>query len=515
MPSKVFSAAIAGLDAKLVEVEADVSHGLRAFIIVGLPDKAVEESKERIESAIKSSGLLSPSNITFRILVNLAPADLKKEGSLYDLPIALAFLIASKQTNFNPEDKIFLGELSLDGKLRPARGVLSFALTAKKLDFKEIILPKQNAREAALVKDLKIIGVDSLDETLAYLENRKVIKPTLTEVLPNQNNEDLIDVSWIKGQEYAKRALEITAAGGHNLFFFGPPGGGKTLLAKALPSIMPPLTFAEALEVTKIYSIAGLLPDNQPLVNYRPFRSPHHTSSEVALIGGGTPLRPGEMTLAHRGVLFLDEFPEFHRDALESLRQPIEEGKITISRAKHALTFPSRFTLIAASNPCPCGYYNSPERPCSCSPSQVSMYKRKLSGPLMDRIDIFIEVPAVKYEKLTGPDTENQSNIIREKIEAARNIQKERFSAKDGSASGGKNNIILTNSEMNIPEIKKYCQHDEQSQSLLKKYVDSGKLSARGYHRVLKTARTISDLASSDNIKRDHIAEALMYRLRS
>jgi len=514
MPSKVFSAAIMGLDAKLVEVEVDVSHGLRSFSIVGLPDKAVQESKERIEAAIKSSKLLSPHHRTFRILVNLAPADLKKEGSLYDLPIALAFLIASKQTNFNPEDKIFLGELSLDGKLRPIKGALSFALMAKKEGLKEIILPKQNAKEAALVKNLKVIGVESLTEILAYLENRKTIEPLLLKDLPtnlSENSINVVDISWIKGQEYAKRALEISAAGGHNLFFFGPPGGGKSLLAKSLPSILPQLTFDESLEVTKIYSVAGLLLENQNLINARPFRSPHHTLSEVALIGGGNPPRPGEMTLAHRGILFLDEFPEFHRDALESLRQPIEDGKITVSRAKNTFTFPSRFTLIAASNPCPCGYLNSPEKPCSCSPSQISMYKRKLSGPLMDRIDIFIEVPAVKYEKLASESSGNQSHILREKITKTRNIQKERFK-NDSSINSGQ--AILTNAEMNIPEIKKYCQHDGRSQNLLKKYVDSGKLSARGYHRVLKVAKTIADLTESENIKYEHIAESLMYRLK-
>jgi len=507
MPSKVFSAAIVSLDAKLVEVEVDVSHGLRSFSIVGLPDKAVEESKERIEAAIKSSKLLSPHHRTFRVLVNLAPADLKKEGSLYDLPIALAFLTASQQAHFNPEDKIFLGELSLDGKLRPAKGALSFALMAKKEGFKEIILPKQNAKEAALVENLKIIGVGSLTEALSYLENRKSIESFILEKTHTQRDENLgnsIDIGWIKGQEYAKRALEITAAGNHNLFFFGPPGSGKSLLAKSLPSILPPLTFAESLEVTKIYSVAGLLPENQILINYRPFRSPHHTLSEVALIGGGNPPRPGEMTLAHRGILFLDEFPEFHRDALESLRQPIEDGKITVSRAKNTFTFPSRFTLIAASNPCPCGYFNSPEKRCTCTSSQISMYKRKLSGPLMDRMDIFIEVPAVKYEKLAAESSENQSEALRDKIEKARNTQKERF----------KNDKILVNSEMNIPEIKRYCQHEEKSQNLLKRYVDSGKLSARGYHRVLKVARTIADLAENENIKYDHIAEALMYRLK-
>ncbi|MEK7124317.1 MAG: YifB family Mg chelatase-like AAA ATPase, partial [Patescibacteria group bacterium] len=392
MPSKVYSAAIVGLDAQLVEIEIDVSHGLRSFSIVGLPDKTVEESKERIESAIKSSKLLSPHQRTFRVLVNLAPADLKKEGSLYDLPIALAFLIASKQTNFNAEEKMFLGELSLDGKLRKIKGALSLAMLAKKQGMKEIILPKQNAKEASLIRGLAVIGVESLGQTIAYLEGREKVEKPVSEKESSDSQINYMDIGWVKGQEYAKRALEITAAGGHNLFFFGPPGGGKSLLAKCLPSILPKLAFEESLEVTKIYSVAGLLQENQVFVDSRPFRSPHHISSSVALIGGGNPPRPGEITLAHRGVLFLDEFPEFHRDVLEALRQPIEDGKITISRAKNSFSFPSRFMLVAASNPCPCGFKDSPDRACTCSNSQISMYRRKLSGPLMDRMDIFIEV---------------------------------------------------------------------------------------------------------------------------
>jgi len=504
MPSKVFSGSIIGLEAQLVEVEVDVSQGLRSFSIVGLPDKAIKESEDRIDAAIKSSKLLSPHNRTFKVLVNLAPANLKKEGSIYDLPIALAFLIASKQTNFNSAEKLFLGELSLNGKLRPMKGALSFALLAKNLGFQEIILPKQNAKEASLIEGLKIIGVDSLVETLAYLENRKQILPEELSIQDNNNYEHQVDIGWVKGQEYAKRALEITAAGSHNLFMFGPPGSGKSLLAKSLPSILPKLNFTESLEVTKIYSVAGLLPENKTLINLRPFRSPHHVSSSVALVGGGSPPKPGEITLAHRGVLFLDEFPEFHKDALESLRQPIEDGVITVSRAKNTFTYPARFMLIAASNPCPCGFYNDAEKNCTCSPSQVAMYRRKLSGPLMDRIDLFIEVPAVKYEKLASENSQNQSEVLRKKIDEARDIQKKRFEGQK----------ILTNSEMNIPEIKKYCQHDLQSQNLLKKYVDSGKLSARGYHKILKVSRTIADLANSENIKYEHIAEALMYRIR-
>lgn len=505
MTSKVFSGALNGLDAQLVEVEIDVSQGLRSFSIVGLPDKAIKESEERVDSAIKSSKLLSPHARTFKVLVNLAPADLKKEGSIYDLPIALAFLIASKQTLFEPSNKLFLGELSLDGKLRPIKGALSFAFLAKKLGFEEIILPKPNAKEAGLIKDIKVIGVNSLSEALAYLEKRieiESIKTSEQEMI--SEDKDQIDISWVKGQEYAKRALEITAAGAHNLFMFGPPGGGKSLLAKALPSILPKLNFTESLEVTKIYSVAGLIPENQAIIKSRPFRSPHHVSSEAAVIGGGNPPKPGEITLAHRGVLFLDEFPEFHKDVLESMRQPIEDGKISLSRAKYSFVFPSRFMLVAAANPCPCGFLNDPEKACTCSPGQVAMYRRKLSGPMMDRVDIYIEVPAVKYEKLTSESSENQSQIIREKIEKSREIQKQRFLGE----------TILTNSEMNIPQIKKYCEHDSKSKELLKKYVDSGKLSARGYHRILKVARTIADLNNSENIKYEHIAEALMYRIR-
>ncbi len=518
MPFRVFSGAIVGLDAKIVEVEVDVSHGLRSFNIVGLPDKAVEESKERIASAIKSSKLLSPSQRPFRVLVNLAPADLKKEGSLYDLPIALSFLAASGQIKFDAQDKIFFGELALDGKLRPIKGALSFSLLAQKRGIKEIVLPNANKKEVALVASLseseqnspknnfKIVGCDSLSEAINYLEGKKIINA----VIEKEDNDLFasptysVDLSWIKGQEYAKRALEITAAGGHNLFFFGPPGGGKTLLAKAIPSILPKLNFQESLEVTKIYSVAGLLPEDKPIINFRPFRAPHHSCSETALIGGGNPPRPGEITLAHRGVLFLDEFPEFHRDALESLRQPLEEGKMTIARAKYSFNFPARFMLIAASNPCPCGYLNDPEKPCQCSPSQVSMYRRKLSGPLMDRIDLFIEVPSIKYEKLVSNQNQEQSNQVRERVEIAREIQKQRF----------KKDKIFTNAEMDIPEIKRYCQHDIRSQELLKQYVNSGKLSARGYHRVLKTARTIADLSQSENIRYEHVAEALMYRLK-
>ena len=502
MLSKIFSAAITGLDAQLIEVEVDASYGLRKFDVVGLPDKSVQEAKERVGAAIESAGFKPPHHEPVKVLVSLAPADLKKEGTLYDLPIALGYLLADKKIKFDPAGKIFLGELALDGRLRPAKGAVCFAIACRQKGIKEIILPKINAHEASLIKGVRAIGVETLGQAINYLEGKISIEPASEKASSESNEHETGNgLELIAGQESAKRALEIVASGGHNLSMWGPPGTGKTLLAKTLPEIIPPLSFEESLEVTKIYSVCGLL-SGESLVVKRPFRAPHHTTSDAALIGGGNPPRPGEITLAHRGVLFLDEFPEFHRDALEALRQPIEEGSINVLRARHAMALPARFMLVLASNPCPCGNFGNPEKPCVCSPSQIRMYRKKLSGPLMDRIDLFINVPAVKYDKLANdePSRQNSGQEARARVCFCRNIQKTRF------------NSDKTNAEMDIGQIKRFCRIDTNSEQLLKAAVNSSKLSARGYHRVLKVSRTIADLDGEPNILINHISEALSYR---
>lgn len=505
--AKIFSAELDGIHAKLIEVEVDINVGLHSFNIVGLPDKALSESRERISSALKNSGIKPPTKENRKITVNLAPADVKKTGSQYDLAIAIGYLLASKQIKeFDADGKIFAGELSLDGKLRPINGALNIASLAKSAGFSELFIPAENASEAALIKGVTVIPVKDIPEIINHLEGRNVLaaqEPTT--LSPGTDEYFDVDIDHIKGHENAKRALTIAAAGEHNLLMVGPPGSGKTMLAQSLVSILPPLEQEELIEINKIYSAAGLLKEKR-LLSRRPFRSPHHSASLAAVVGGGANPRPGEISLAHHGVLFLDELPEFHRDILESLRQPLESGIVHISRAKQTLELPAKFTLVAAMNPCPCGYLGDAEKECKCTAYEAIRYGKKISGPLLDRIDMKIDVPRLKIQTLRNARRTGDGKLIREKIAAARRMQKERLKKTK--------NKIYTNGQMTSKQCDELIRLDAKADSFLKTALDRSFISGRGYYRILKTARTIADLEQSEIVKEEHLAEAFSYRVR-
>jgi magnesium chelatase family protein len=504
MLAKVMSCATVGLEGVIIEVEVDISPGLPSFTIVGLPDTAVQEARERVRAAIRNSDFTFPMK---RIVVNLAPADLKKAGPAYDLPIAVGILLSSEQASADVSQAVCLGELSLNGSLRHTTGILPMVAATHEKGFSNIIVPTADAREASLVEDARIMPFDTLSQLVSYFRG-EIAAPeyqaeTVDEyVVPLWATTDL---AHVKGQEHVKRALEIAAAGGHNVVMMGPPGAGKTLLARSLPSILPPMTNDEALEVTKVYSISGLLPPDSPFIRQRPFRSPHYTVSNVGLVGGGRFPRPGEVSLSHRGVLFLDELPEFGHALLELLRQPLEDKVITISRAQGSLTFPANFMLVGAMNPCPCGYYGDPVKECTCSPSHVARYQKRMSGPFLDRVDIFVEVPRVDYEKLTDDRLGEESARVQARVAATRSRQQERF----------RDTRLTCNAEMTPNEVREYCQVEESAQGLLRAAMQQLSLSARAFHRILKLARTIADMEDGDIIRTEHVAEAIQYRPRS